>query len=126
MSTATALDRLEAIRTRVGPPVALTFDPAAGPVANAMRYVAAAHADEVRFLLERVDALTALVIALDPEPDEGSTCWVCRCEDAEYDVPHSATCAYAAARRLVGRGPVEDGGSALVGDPGERAVGDGE
>lgn len=68
-------------------------------------------------------ALTNLVIALDPEPDEGSTCWVCRCEDSEYDEPHSGDCAYMLARRLVGRGPEEDAGPALIGDLGERARG---
>lgn len=71
----------------------------------------------------RPDALTALVIALDPEPEAGDLCRVCCCTDPEYDEPHTSDCAYMVARRLVGRGPAEDGGSALLGEPGARAAG---
>jgi hypothetical protein len=64
-------------------------------------------------------SLLALVIAIDPD-ESGGTCRACQCEDAEYDEPHSMDCAYMLARRQLGRGPVEEGGSAVCGDPGER------
>lgn len=110
---------LEAGAIQVPPPLEREGPPPAGMnQATWTRYLAASATAPEMFA-----ALTNLVVALDPQPDEGSTCWACRSEDAEYDEPHSPDCAYMLARRMIGRGPVEDGGSALVGDPGERAGG---